>query len=82
MPGCIMRPYHFGEYSLFSREVVLKNNNGTQRIYFFAKSEPRSGQPCSLPSGYRVEVSPRTGMPLLRKDPNAATGGWFRRLFN
>ena len=77
-----MRPYHFGEYSLYARDVVLKNDNGTQRIYFFAKSTPRSGAPVALPNGYRVEVSPRTGMPLLRKDPNAVHGGWFRRLFN
>lgn len=77
-----MRPYHFGEYSLYHRDVVLKNNNGTQRIYFFAKAEPRSGAPCALPPGYRVEVSPRTGMPLLRKDASANQNGWFRRLFN
>lgn len=78
-----MRPYHFGEYSLYARDVELKNNNGTQRIYFFAKGTPKSGDPSSLPNGYRVEVSPRTGMPLLRKDPAAANGnGWFRRLFN
>ena len=79
-----MRPYHHGEYTLYSRDVVLRNDNGTQRIYFFAKNEPKSGEPSQLPNGYRVEVSPRTGMPLLRKDPNAmnAQGGWFRRLFN
>lgn len=76
-----MRPYHFGEYSLYARDVVLKNNNGTQRIYFFAKNTPKSGAIAPLPPGYRVEVSPRTGMPLLRKDPNAVQGGWFKRLF-
>jgi hypothetical protein len=76
------RPYHFGEYALFSREVVLKNNNGTQRIYFFAKNEPKSGAPSPLPHGYKVEVSPRTGMPLLRKDPTAQPQGWIRRFFN
>lgn len=77
-----MRPYHFGEYTLYSRDVTLRNDNGTQRIYFFAKNEPKSGAPTTLPNGYRVEVSPRTGMPLLRKDPNAVHGGWFKRLFN
>lgn len=78
-----MRPYHFGEYSLYARDVVLKNDNGTQRIYFFAKSTPKSGAPAILPNGYKVEVSPRTGMPLLRKDPTAvsAQGGWFKKLF-
>lgn len=77
-----MRPYHFGEYALYARDVVLKNDNGTQRIYFFAKNEPKSGMPSALPTGYKVDVSPRTGMPLLRKDPHANHGGWFRRLFN
>lgn len=78
-----MRPYHFGEYTLYHRDVVLRNDNGTQRIYFFAKGEPKSGAPTQLPNGYRVEVSPRTGMPLLRKDPNAVHGGgWFKRIFN
>jgi len=76
-------PYTFGDYTLFSRDVVLKNDNGTQRIYFFAKSEPKSGEPALLPPGYRVQVSPRTGMPLLRKDPNQhQQQGWMRRFFN
>ena len=79
-----MRPYHFGEYSLYARDVVLKNDNGTQRIYFFAKNTPKSGAPAVLPNGYRVEVSARTGMPLLRKDPSAVhnSGGWLKRIFN
>ncbi len=77
-----MRPYHFGDYTLFSRDVTLKNDNGTQTIYFFAKNEPKSGAPSMLPHGYKVEVSPRTGMPLLRKDPHATPQSWLRRLFN
>lgn len=77
-----MRTYTFGEYALYGRDVVLKNNNGTQRIYFFAKNEPKSGQPCPMPPGYKVEVSSRTGMPLLKKDPDAQRQGWLKRLFN
>jgi hypothetical protein len=79
-----MRPYHFGEYTLYNRDVVLKNDNGTQRIYFFAKGQPKSGSPSPLPTGYRVEVSNRTGMPYIRKDPESinAQSGWLRRLFN
>ncbi|HUR69044.1 MAG TPA: hypothetical protein VM370_07335 [Candidatus Thermoplasmatota archaeon] len=61
---------------------MLRNDNGTQRIYFFAKNEPRSGSPATLPNGYKVEVSDRTGMPLLRKDPTAVQTGWFKRIFN
>ncbi len=79
-----MRPYHYGEYTLYNRDVVLKNDNGTQRIYFFAKNTPKSGSPSPLPTGYRVEVSNRTGMPYIKKDPESvgAQGGWLRRLFN
>ena len=80
-----MRPYHFGEYTLYNRDVVLKNDNGTQRIYFFAKGEPKSGAPAPLPNGYRVEVSSRTGMPYVKKDPTAVPqqgSGWLKRLFN
>lgn len=77
-----MRPFTYGDYALYGRDVVLKNNNGTQRIYFFAKAEPKSGEPCNMPNGYKVEVSPRTGMPLLKKDPNAARQGWLKRIFN
>lgn len=79
-----MRPFTYGDYTLHSREVELKNGNGVQRIFFFARAEPKSGAPCPLPNGYRVEVSPRTGLPLLKKDPNAQQGGfgWLRKYFN
>jgi hypothetical protein len=79
-----MRPYTYGDYSLYSRDVVLKNGNGTQRIFFFSKHEPKSGAPTSLPRGYKVEVSTRTGMPYIKKDPTAAQGsfGWLKRYFN
>lgn len=79
-----MKPYTFGDYSLYARDVELKNNNGTQRIYFFARNTPKSGVPTRLPPGYRVEVSDRTGLPLLRKDPTASQGffGAVRKFFN
>ena len=79
-----MRPYTYGDYTLHARDVELKNGNGTQRIYFFARQAPKSGLPTPLPNGYRVEVSPRTGLPLLKKDPTAVNGtlGWLRKYFN
>lgn len=79
-----MKPYTHGDYTLHARDVELKNGNGTQRIYFFARNAPKSGMPINLPRGYRVEVSQRTGMPLLKKDASANQGafGWVRRYFN
>ncbi len=78
-----MRPYTYGGYTLHARDVELRNGNGTQRIYFFARAAPKSGEPATLPNGYRVEVSERTGLPLLRKDPTAMHGtfGWLRKYF-
>jgi len=79
-------PYTHAGWTLHQRDVVLKNGNGTQRIYFFAKGQPKSGNPTSLPRGYRVEISAKTGMPYVKKDPNAAASpqrfDWLRRMFN
>jgi len=42
--------------------------NKIQTIYFFSKRTPRSGTPCDLPDGFKVIVSKRTGLPLLKKE--------------
>jgi len=84
--------YRFGDYNLYTRDVQLQSGR-QQTIYFFAKNEPKSGTPCSLPRGYAVKVSDRTGMPLLYKDPNANTApapssgpttdrfSWMKKIF-
>lgn len=53
-------------YTLHTREVTLKGDR-IQRIYFFAKSKPKSGKPCDLPEGYKVAKNARTGLPYLKK---------------
>jgi hypothetical protein len=58
--------YTHGDYTLHKRLVNLKNG-GTQTIYFFAKSEPKSGEPCELPNGYKVGINSQTGLPYLKK---------------
>ncbi len=60
-----------GDFRLYTRMVELSTGR-QQRIYFFSKSEPRSGAPCELPAGYVVEENAQTGLPFLRRDPNAA----------
>ena len=76
--------YRYGDYALYTREVELQSGR-QQTIYFFAKGQPKSGVPCNLPKGYAVKVSERTGMPLLKKDPNAVNAqsklAWVRKIF-
>ena len=59
--------FTYGEYTLYSRTVHLKNGK-TQIIYFFSKKIPKSGTPSIFPEGYTVGVSLRSGLPFLRKN--------------
>lgn len=52
-------------YYLHSKDVTLKNGRH-QRIYYFAR-DVRSGAMDSVPGGYRVMETKRTGMPVLKK---------------
>lgn len=53
-------------YYLHTREVTLKNGR-VQRIFYFAR-DVREGQALeSVPAGYEVVETERTGMPVLRK---------------
>jgi hypothetical protein len=55
-----------GSYTLHSRSVILKGGRN-QVIYFFAKkgNKPASGKPCEMPTGKKVGVNSRTGLPYL-----------------
>ncbi len=59
--------FTYGDYTLYTRMVDLSTGR-QQQIYFFAKSEPKSGEPCAMPEGYMVEENSRTGLPFLRRD--------------
>lgn len=59
-------PYKHNGYTLYERDVELKNG-GTQTIYFFSKKKPKSGTKTELPDGYEVGVNDSTGLPYLRK---------------
>lgn len=52
-------------YYLHSRVVDLKGGR-KQTIYYFAR-EIRPGALDSLPQGYKVVETPKTGMPILKK---------------
>lgn len=52
-------------YYLHSRVVNLKGGR-KQTIYYFAR-EIRPGAVDSLPPGFKVVETPKTGMPILKK---------------
>lgn len=52
-------------YYLHSKDVTLKNGR-RQTIYYFAR-DVRSGSLDSVPSGFEVMETKRTGMPVLKK---------------
>ncbi len=53
------------KYYLHFRDVNLKGGR-TQRIYYFAR-DVRQGALDSVPAGYKVMETKRTGMPILKK---------------
>jgi hypothetical protein len=53
------------KYYLHSREVSLRGGR-KQRIFFFAR-DIRPGALDSLPDGYLVQETTKTGMPILKK---------------
>jgi len=66
VPADIIKEYTYGLYTLYTELVHLRNGKN-QIIYFFSKKTPKSGTPTTLPDGYHVEVSKRSGMPFLKK---------------
>jgi len=63
--GELKMAYTKGDYTLYEKDVQLKNGR-QQKIYFFAKKKPKSGTPCDLPSGKEVGVNKRTKLPYLK----------------
>ena len=53
------------DWTLHTKEVVLRNKH-TQRIYWFARVETPNLS-TTLPDGYEVMETSRTGMPVLKK---------------
>jgi len=66
VPSEILKEFKYGNYTLYSKLVRLKNGK-TQLIYFFCKGKPKSGNPIAFPYGFEVEVSTRSGLPFLKK---------------
>ncbi len=58
--------YEKDGYRLYRRRVKLRTGH-VQTIYFFSKRVPLSAEASDLPVGYRVGISPKTGVPFLKK---------------
>lgn len=59
--------YKEGDYTLYKREVNLKNTDKKQTIYFFAKKKPKSGEPADLPEHLKVMKNTRTGFLYVKR---------------
>ncbi|RLD41483.1 MAG: hypothetical protein DRI88_12520 [Bacteroidetes bacterium] len=58
-------PYRHGDYTLYTKEVILRGNR-KQKIYFFSKKKPENAMPIPLPEGYEGKVNEK-GLPFLKK---------------
>jgi hypothetical protein len=59
--------FTYGDYTLYTRKIKLKNVNRELDMYFFSPHKPKSGSPCAKPDGYELGVNSKTGLPYLRK---------------
>jgi hypothetical protein len=66
IPAEVIKEYTYGLYTLYTELVHLRNGKN-QVIYFFSKRTPKSGTPTTLPDGYQVKESKRSGLPYLKK---------------
>jgi hypothetical protein len=60
------KPYKVGAYTLYKKDVKLKNGN-IVTIHFFSRKKPKSGKPTIKPEGYEVKFNSRSNLPLLKK---------------
>lgn len=60
------KPYQRGEYTLYTKEAVLRGDR-KQRIYFFSKKDQEDAIAIPLPEGFRVGINKKTGLPYLKK---------------
>ncbi len=56
-------------YYLHTKQVTLKNGR-VQTIYYFARDVRPEEALADVPAGYMVVETERTGMPVLKKDPD------------
>ena len=62
-----VKVFKYGNYTLYTRRIKLKNVDRELDIYFFSSRKPKSGKQCVIPDGYEVGVNKKTGLPYLKK---------------
>lgn len=58
--------YEHHGWRLYSRTVNL-SPRVEKVVYFFRQGSPADGAPADPPIGYRVSISPKTGLPFLER---------------
>jgi hypothetical protein len=54
-------------WTLYKRDVKLKNTKTVHTIYFFSKKKPKSGTPADLPDKYTVGENKKTGFKYIKR---------------
>lgn len=66
-----MNNFYYKEWSLYSKDVSLKNNPKLTKIYFFSKKKPESGTPVSEEEfkklNFEIKVNEKTGLPFVKR---------------
>ncbi len=66
------KAFTYKNYTLYKKNIKLKNKNGNVTIHFFSKNRPKSGTPTQLPEGYEIGINSRSKMPYLKKKKSEA----------
>lgn len=67
-----MTKFCYNNWSLYTKEVTLKNNQKSRKIYFFSKNLPKEGAiPVTTEEfeklNFEVKVNDRTGLPFVKR---------------
>ena len=66
-----MDNFYYEDWALYSKEVTLKNNPKSIKIYFFSKKKLESGTPVSIEEfkklNFEVKVNEKTGLPFIKR---------------
>lgn len=55
------------DYYLYGQEITLKGSGKKQRIFYFSKKDGGDHSLDSVPGGYIVVESQKTGLPVLKR---------------
>jgi len=67
-----MTNFYYNNWALYTKEVTLKNNQNSRKIYFFSKNPPKDGAISVTVDEFKelnfdVKVNERTGLPFVKR---------------